>query len=200
MAHVRRWWPVVAMLLVAVVVQNAALGRYDVSGHANEHLGSASVPFLATALMGTLLYLTPGARRQVPVLLGAAAWVAGTVVVAVGNVRVVDVLIATGHADTPTPALPDNEAIEAAHGLANAAPWWTVAASLALIGALAWKRHLPARTAAAAAVLTVIFPPWIVPGFGVIIAVASRGRAFHRAATRADPGPTSPMTDRPAMA
>ena len=89
--RVRRWWPMPVLLATSLVVQKALFeSRYDVSGHAAEHLSSASVAFFAFALVAILLYVTPLARRQPLVLVTSAMWLFSTVLVLVGNVRVVD--------------------------------------------------------------------------------------------------------------
>jgi hypothetical protein len=67
--HVRRWWPVPVLLATSLVVQKALFeSRFDVSGHAAEHLSSATAAFPAFALVAILLYVTPPARRQPLVL------------------------------------------------------------------------------------------------------------------------------------
>ena len=79
---VRRWWPVPVLLAVSIIVQKAFVeSRYDVSGHAAEHLQGATVVFPAFVIIAVLLYATPGARRQ-PLVLGACAmWLLSTVLV-----------------------------------------------------------------------------------------------------------------------
>jgi hypothetical protein len=54
-----------------------------VSGHAADHLSSATAAFPAFALVAILLYVTPGARRQPLVLVTIAAWLVSTVPVLV---------------------------------------------------------------------------------------------------------------------
>ena len=175
-----RLWPVPLILAVSIVVQKALFeSRYDVSGHAAEHLSSASAPFFAAALIAILLWATPSTRRQVDVLASCVAWLAATVLVLVGNVRVIDDLVAAGYAHVGTENVPD----VADHGLANSAPWVAVVAALVLTAAL-WRRgQVRPRLAAVAAVLNVLFPPWIIPGAGVIVLVGSqcacRARAGH---------------------
>lgn len=106
MIHVRRWWSVPVLLVTSMVVQKVFFeGRYDVSGHAAEHLSSAAAAFPAVALVGILLYVTPRARRQPLVLVTSATWLVSTVLVLVGNVRVVDALVRAGMGDTPTSGL-----------------------------------------------------------------------------------------------
>jgi hypothetical protein len=181
--YLRRWWPVPVLLAISVVAQWVILaGRYEVSGHAAEHLSGATVAFPAFAIVATLLYATPGARRQPLVLIACALWLVGAVLVLVGNIRVVDALIRAGMADTPTSQLVENDTITAAHDLANLAPWLGVLAAIALTGALWRGRHITGRVAAGAAVLSVIFPPWIFPGAGVLVVTVARCIAYQRAA------------------
>ncbi len=180
--HLRRWWPVAGLLAVTVIAQKAFLGRrVDVSGHAAEHLSSATVVFPAFALVGILLYATPRACRQPLVLVTSAIWLVGTVLVLVGNIRVVDALVRAGIADTPTSQLVMTGPIESAHDLANIAPWLGVLSSLALIAALWRYRHISGRVAGAAALLSVVFPPWIFPGAGMVVVTIARCIAFQRA-------------------
>ena len=174
----RRLWPVPLILAVSLVVQKVFFeSRYDVSGHGAGHLSSATAPFLAVALISILLWATPVAWRQADVVVGSIAWLAATVLVLIGNVRVIDDLVAAGFADVPTENVPD----VADHGLANSAPWLAVIAALALTAAL-WRRgHVSRRLAAVAAVLNVLFPPWIIPGAGVVVLVGARCAARARA-------------------
>ena len=157
MIHVRRWWPVPVLLAASLVVQTAFFeSRYDVSGHAAEHLSSASVAFFAFALVAILLYVTPLARRQPLVLVTSAMWLFSTVLVLVGNVRVVDALVGAGMSDTPTSQLIVDDTLDSAHDLANLAPWLGVLTAIALTGALWRYRHVSGRVAVGSAVLSLI--------------------------------------------
>jgi hypothetical protein len=177
---VRRWWPVPVLLVTSIVVQKVSFeSRYDVSGHAAEHLSGATAPFAAVALIGILLFVTPSARRQPLVLATSAAWLVTTVLVLVGNVRVIDALIRAGMGHTPTSELVENATIDSAHSLANLAPWLGVLAALALTGALWRHRHVSGRVATGAVVASVIVPPWLVPGAGVLVLSIAR-IASHR--------------------
>jgi hypothetical protein len=172
---VRRWLPVAMLVATAVVVQKVVLeSRYDVSGHAAEHLAGATVPFAGFAIAAILLYATPRARSQALVLAASAMWLASTVLVLVGNIRVVDALVDAGMANTPTSQLVENSKISSAHDLANLAPWLGVVSALVLIGALWHHRHISNRVAIGAAVLSVVFPPWIFPGAGVLVVTIAR--------------------------
>jgi len=168
------------MVAISLVVQKVFFeSRYDVSGHAAEHLSSASAAFPAFALVAILLYVTPRARRQPLVLVTSATWLLGTVLVLVGNVRVVDALVGAGLGDTPTSQLVEDATIDSAHDLANLAPWLAVLAALALTAALRRYRHVSGRVAIGAAVLSVIFPPWIIPGAGVLVVTIARCIAYR---------------------
>ena len=184
--HVRRWWPVPVALTISLFVQKTFFeSRYKVSGHAGEHLSSASVAFPAFAIVAIVLYVTPRARRQPLVLAACAMWLVSTVLVLVGNIRVIEALVDAGMSDTPTSQLVGNPTVDSAHDLANLAPWLGVLAALAITGAFWGHRHVSGRVAAGAAILSVIFPPWIFPGAGVIVVTIACCIAFHHA-TRID--------------
>jgi hypothetical protein len=166
-----RAWPVPLILALSILVQKTFFeSRYDVAGHAAEHLGSASAPFFAAALLAILLWATPLARRQPDILAGAATWLATTVVVLAGNVRVIDDLVAAGVGKVGTADVPD----VADHGLANLAPWIAVVAAVALTAMVWRRRYVSNRVAVVAAVLNILFPPWIIPGAGIVVLVGAR--------------------------
>jgi len=153
--------------------------RYEVSGHAAGHLSSATAPFGAFAFAAILLWTTPMGRRNLDVLAVCLAWLAATVLVLVGNVRVVDGLVDAGLGRAPTEGLPD----VADHGLANIAPWLAVVAAVAMAGVF-WRRgYVSRRVAIGSALLSLVFPPWIIPGAGVLVLVVARCVAFERSST-----------------
>ena len=181
---IRIWWPVPLLVVGSVVAQKVLLeSRYDVSGHAAEHLSGASAPFGAIVLAAVILIATPSARRRPLVLVALAAWLAATALVLIGNVRVVDALTRAGLGDTPTSALVVDDAIESAHGLANISPWYAVITALALTVTMWRYRYVSRRVAIWAAVVSVVFPPWIFPGAGVFVLAVARCFAFHQELT-----------------
>jgi hypothetical protein len=141
------------VLAGSVTVQKLVFeSRYDVSGHAAEHLSSATVPFVGFAAVVILLWATPTARSQADVLIACLAWLAATVLVLVGNVRVVDDLVDAGLGHAPTEGLPD----VGDHGLANLAAWLAVVAAVAM-AIVFWRRgHVSLRVALGAGVLSVV--------------------------------------------
>jgi hypothetical protein len=180
---VRRWWPVPVAVALSVVVQTAVYtGRYDVSGHAREHLGSGSFVFFAAVVAGILLWTTPAARRSPLVLIGVATWLGAGVAIAIGNVRVVDALIDAGQATTPTGSLIETPAVSDAHWLANTAPLVAVAGAFVVVLGMSAARAASVTLAAAAALLNVLIPYWIVPGFGVVLLTIARMIVVEKAA------------------
>ena len=176
----RRWWPVGLSLVVAIALQTVLNSRYDVSGHAAEHLGSASAVFPGIVLCTTILWCTPRARRDVAALVSLAAWFAATIAVLLGNLRVVDDLVDAGAGHVPTSQVPD----VADHGLADLAPWLGVVASLAVIVALRRLGQISLNTAIGAGVASILVFPWLFPGFGVVVVAVARAVAHGRATGR----------------
>lgn len=187
-AVARRWWPVPVVMAGSIVVQKLLFeSRYDVSGHAAGHLSSATAPFGAFAFVAILLWTTPTGRRQPDVLIACLAWLAATVLVLVGNVRVVEALVDAGLGRAPTEGLPD----VADHGLANLAPWLAVVAAVAMAGVFWHRGHVSRRGAIGSGLLSVVFPPWIIPGAGVLVLVVARCIAYERSSRSGVPQATS---------
>ena len=175
---VRDWWPLLALVATALTAQQLLLSsRHDVGGHAAEHLTGASAPFMSAAILSILFWTTPLARRQVDLVVTGGVWFAATLLVMLGNLRVVDDLVAAGYSRTPTGSVPD----VADHSLANSSVWYAEVAALLLVAAWRRRRHIGNRATIGAVVATVIIPPWIIPGAGVIVLaivrLVKRGRA-----------------------
>lgn len=176
---VRALWPVPALIATSLIAEQLLVtSRYDVGGHAAGHLASASAPFMAAAILCILFWTTPLARRQADLLVVGGVWFATTLLVMVGNLRVVDDLVAAGYSHTPTGSVPD----VADHSLANSSVWYAVVAALVLVAAWRRRRHIGNRATIGAVVATVIIPPWIIPGAGVIVLAIVRVVQCSRAA------------------
>ena len=176
---VRIWWPVPACMAGSLVAQQLLLtSRYDVGGHAAGHADGATAPFLAAALLPILFWATRPARRQVDLIAVGALWLATTLLVMVGNLRVVDDLVDAGYSHTPTGSLH----YEANHSLANSSVWYAEAAALVLIAAWRRRRHIGNRATLGAVLTTLVIPPWIIPGAGVVVLAIVRLVRRHRAA------------------
>ena len=195
-AMVRDWWPVPAFLVPIVVVQAVWTGGYDVEGHAAGHLSSATAVFPMAFMAATLLWALPADGRRDPALwLLLAAALAGTVVVLAGNLRVVDALAGDQWSDGDAGRLEaTGPGLESGHDLAAQGAYLAVAATMLLAGLL-WRRRLASpRAAAGAAFLSLLVPPWIAPGFGIVVLVVAAGAARARRLSRArsSAGPATP--------
>ncbi|HTH04275.1 MAG TPA: hypothetical protein VL916_00340 [Ilumatobacteraceae bacterium] len=189
-----RWWPVPATIVTSLLLQRILLeSRYDVGGHAAEHLSGASAPFAAAALCIIVLWATPGARRQVEVLGAMALWFAATVLVLIGNVRVVDDLIDAGYAFTPTSSVPD----VADHSIADMSVWIAVVASIVMVLAFRRRGHIGTRVTVGAVIASALFPPWIFPGLGAVVLLVARCIAHGKAMSR--PGLSKTELARPGV-
>ena len=95
LSHIARaWWPVPAIIAATLTAQQLLLtSQHDVGGHAAEHLAGASAPFMAAALLSIMFWATPRAPRQVDLLVVSCVWFATTLLVMLGNLRVVDDLV-----------------------------------------------------------------------------------------------------------
>jgi hypothetical protein len=183
---VRVLWPVPALIAAALIAQQLLVtSRYDVGGHAAEHLTGASAPFMAAAILFTLFWTTPLARHQADLLVIGGVWFATTVLVMLGNLRVVDDLLAAGYSHTATGSVPD----VADHSLANSSVWYAAVAALVLVATWRRRRHIGNRSAIGAVVATVVIPPWIIPGAGVIVLAIVRVVQCSRGAELVDTAP-----------
>lgn len=191
----RRWWPIPALLILSLVVQKGLFeSRYDVSGHAAEHLGSATTIFFAVPLVLILLSVLGRDRLRLFVLAGAALWLAGLVGVLLGNLRVVDAIGTSDWtfdvADRLGAARPG---YDSGHDLAQWSSFVAVAGALLLIVAMWRTGAVSGRVAIVSAVLSVLIPPWIFPGAGVVVLTFAVVRNRHREldAALGPPGPRS---------
>lgn len=187
------WWPVVAILLVAVVGLRMVGSRYDATGHAAGHLGTALTTFLMAALLAIVLWATPKGHCSWAIRLASLAYLFGLAAIVVGNLRVVDAIGARNWSDDEASALGEGVVgFESGHSLSAQGELVSVLASLALIWALRARRAIPTGLAIGATVASIVFPYWILPGAGVVVlavgTVVLRARSIHR---KAEPVPAT---------
>ena len=117
----RTWWPVAAFLVPVLVVQAVWSSRYDVAGHAADHLQSATPVFPMAFLSAVLLWALPGrGRRDLLLWLLLAAAIASCLVVLAGNVRVIDAIGGATWNDAQASQLgPTRPGFESGHDLAE---------------------------------------------------------------------------------
>jgi hypothetical protein len=179
------WWPVAGFFLAVVAGQMVWQTQFDVAGHAAGHLASAAVVFPMTFVAAVLVFALPAsARRDVWLWLMLAAVAVSSLVVMQGNLRVVDAVGDRVWSDEQAGALgPSTPGFESGHHLAELGALAVLVAAVA--GAvLLWRRRcVSGRVAVAAAVLSVLFPYWIFPGFGIVVltiaVVAARVRRLR---------------------
>jgi hypothetical protein len=179
---IRSWWPVAAFLVPVLVVQTVWSARYDVAGHAADHLQSATPVFPMAFLSAVLLWALPGRSRRDPVLwLLLTAAIASCLVVLGGNVRVIDAIGAATWNDAQASQLgPTRPGFESGHDLAELGAWGAVLATMLLAGLL-WLRGLvSAQVAVAAAVVSLVLPHFIAPGAGLVVLAVSVAVARSR--------------------
>ena len=167
----RHWWPIPAMLAATVAIQNIWFGRYEATGHAAGHLASASAIFAITFVLAVLVWASPPQIRRSPGLWVLAAGVAiAAVVPTIGNLRVVNAVGTDNWTDDQASTLGQaRPGFESGHDLAERGMWIVVGCAVVLAGWL-WATHA-VRTGVGigAIVVSVIFPPWIFPGAGIIV-------------------------------
>jgi hypothetical protein len=189
-AVIRNWWPVAAFLVPVLVVQTVWSARYDVAGHAADHLQSATPVFPMAFLFAVLLWALPGrGRRDLLLWLLVAGAIVSCLVVLAGNVRVIDAIGGATWSDAQASQLgPTRPGFESGHDLAELGAWGAVLATMLAAGLL-WRRRLvSAKVAAAAAVVSLVFPYFIAPGAGVVVLAVSvavaRARELRLARSR----------------
>src|SRR5829696_7257099 len=115
------WWPVAAFLVPVLVAQTAWSSRYDLAGHAADHLQSATPVFPMIFLSAVLLWALPGRGRRDRLLwLLLPAAIASCLVVLVGNVRVIEAIDGANWTDAQASQLgPARSGFASGHNLAQ---------------------------------------------------------------------------------
>jgi hypothetical protein len=197
---IRRWWPVVGFLAAALVTGSVFAQFFDARGHAAGHLSSARAGFPMMAVYAVIVWAIPRQHR------GKAVWVSGAVlalalvVVVVGNVRVVNAIAGERWSDAQADSLGrDRPGVAAGHDLATIGMLASVAATILLSAVLIFRRHVSKRIGIAAILVSVLFPPWMIPGAGIIVLAVALCIAKARQHKRGDnalPGVAVPVLAR----
>ena len=183
LALLRRWWPIPALLILSLVVQKSLFeSRYDVSGHAAGHLGSSTGIFLAVPIVLILVWVLDVDRFRPSILCGVVVWLIGLVGVLIGNVRVVNAIGAANWTLEEADRLGGSRpGFNSGHDLAEVSSFIAVAGALLLIASVWRARLVGRRVAIVCVVLSVLIPPWIFPGAGVVVLAIAVVRNRHRA-------------------
>jgi hypothetical protein len=182
----RRWWPIAAFIVVGVVggllMDQIFPGR---KGHGAGHLESAKVVPAVVTLVAVILWAVPGGRRATALWGASAVLVGGLIIVFVGNVRVVNAIGKDNWSDAQADALgPARTGFTSGHSLTDEGILLVlIAATLVTIVLLARKRVT--KAVGIGALVANLFPPWIIPGAGIIVLAVGLTHARDRLRTSA---------------
>ncbi len=171
----RQWWPIPAMLAPIIAAQIIWFGHYHASGHAAGHLTSATMIFGVVFALAVLVWASqPLLRRRAELWVLATAVAVSTLIPTIGNLRVV---IAIGTADwtdnQASASGPSRPGFVSGHALAERGVWYVIGFAV-LLAAWLWFKHAVGNgVGIAAIVLSLIFPPWIFPGAGLLVLTAA---------------------------
>ena len=192
----RQWWPIPAMLAPIIVAQTIWFGRYHATGHAAGHLASATMIFGVVFALAVLIWACPPQLRCRPELWVLATAVTMSVLIpTIGNLRIVNAIGTDNWTDDQASALgPLRPGFVSGHDLAERWTWLVIGVTVLLAGWLWFKHAVSKRVGIAAIILSLIFPPWIFPGAGLIVltisAVIRRSRRL-RPTNDTGPNPTA---------
>jgi hypothetical protein len=173
--HMRQWWPLLALILAVITIQAVVWRGYHALGHAAGHLSSASAVFGLAAMLSVIVWSAPRAlRRRVELWVIAAIVIGASMQSTIANLRVVDAIGADDWSDEQAGVLgPARPGFRSGHDLAERAMWLVVVAAVVLTVWVWWRRAVSTGVATGAVLASVLFPPWIFAGAGlVVVAVA----------------------------
>jgi hypothetical protein len=167
----------VAVVLVVVCVAVMDLVSESLvetnGGHAGGHLASAQSPFPLIPLLALMIWALPERDRRRPLIwIAALVIVVGGVIDTIGNLEVVDAIGDATWNDAEAQRIgPTRPGFEEGHDLAGLGMSIVTGGAIAFAAAMALTRNLHPVAALASAALSFVFPPWIAPGFGLIVIV-----------------------------
>ncbi len=184
----RRVLAAIVFVVVTVIMMNLVTAAlFEANGsHARDHLASAQGPLPLIPLLAVVIWALPPDRRRVGVWGATLVIIVGAVVDVSGNLKVIDAIGGAQWNDAQAARLGSSHpGFEGGHSLADIGMRIIVAGAMAFALLLVAYRAVRPTVGIASAALTLVFPPWIAPGFGVIIiAVAllwAKNRHEHRA-------------------
>lgn len=166
-----------AAFIGSIIVTNVVVGAaVEANGpHARGHLASAQSAVPLVFLLGASFWALRNDRRRPLLWAAALVTVIGVSIVVAGNLHVVNTIGAGASAQAETAArTPRPGGIEEGHTLASRGMLITQLGAIAFTVALVLsKRTIGIGTAIWSVALSVLFPPWIVPGAGLVIVAAA---------------------------
>jgi hypothetical protein len=185
----------VVFVVAWIIVVNVTIGALvEADGsHARGHLASAQSPLSHVAVLAVMFWTLPRDRRPMLAWIAALVILVGVVFDTAGNLQVVDAIGGESWSDAQTERLgPSRPGFDEGHDLASVGMWIVVAGAIAfavimmVIGAIG---PLPGILSIG---ISLVFPPWIAPGFGLVvvaIALLAKGKAENE---RSQPVPSMP--------
>jgi hypothetical protein len=166
--------PLVGSFAVIVASQVWWSRGYSPRGHAAEHLGSASLMFGLAFVLVAIVWGLPDRVRRRPTLWVLLALVAVAATLnAQGNIQVVDAIGDEDWSLADVDAFgPTRDGFEEGHARAELGAVGGLIAAAVVIVWLGARRAVSARLCAGALVACVLFPYWLVPGFGLVVVAA----------------------------
>jgi len=163
--------PLAAILVAIVAVQVWWARGYSPTGHAAEHLASATVMFGMAFVLSAIVWSLPGRVRRRPALWVLVALVAAAAALnAQGNMQVVDAIGDENWSLEDVDVFgPTRAGFEEGHARAEQGGIAGIAAAGALIVWLGARRVISRRLCIGAVVACLLFPYWMFPGFGLVI-------------------------------
>jgi hypothetical protein len=144
--------------------------------HARGHFGSAQSTLGPPGLLALMFWALPRRAAWVLGLLGMAALVilVGCGITLAGNLKVIDVASAQGWTEAEAEAVEETlPSVREGHDQASTGMWMVVGGAVAFAAILMATKAVGRGAGISSIVLSVIFPPWIAPGLGlVVVAIA----------------------------
>jgi hypothetical protein len=168
--YLKLWWPIPFFLVIAAMGKLLLTQGYDAKGHAADHLSSANAIFPMLAVFAVIVWSSSGARRRPEIwALGGLLGITLSMVL-IGNLEVVNAIGGQTWTDAQADSLgPGRVGFASGHTLSEVGMWSTVAVTL-MIAIVLLRRHLlTRRQAITASIVSIIFPPFLIPGAGLIV-------------------------------
>lgn len=191
-----RWRTIIAVVLVFALIQvaNLTLDAFvDPKGeHARGHFASAQSALPQLGLLAVMFWSLGRRPGWVLGLLGIAALVilVGCGITLAGNLKVIDVASAQEWTDAEAEAVEETvPGVQEGHDQTSTGMWTIVGGAVAFAAILMATKAVGLVAGISAIVLSVIFPPWIAPGFGlnIVAIVLLRDRERRERRERAQP-------------
>ena len=127
-------------------------------------------PFAMAFLFAVIVWAAPKARRYPDVWVAGAVLAAALSLVMLGNLRIINAIAGDSWTDAQANALGSaRPGFDSGHSLAGIGMLVSVAAVVLLTIVLLARGVVRGRPALGAVVLSVLFPPYIIPGAGMFV-------------------------------